>query len=65
VDFVADVATALGLQAPVIPKLMKKPKSYLDRITELNSDLIAHWSAHPATLAGTSQSPPVQAVPAH
>jgi hypothetical protein len=66
VDFVADVATALGLQAPVIPKLMKKPKSYLDRITELNSDLIAHWSEHLATLAGTSQSPPVQAaIPAH
>lgn len=63
VDFVADVATALGLQAPVIPKLMKKPRSYLDRISELNSDLIAHWSEHLATLAGSTSAP--AAVPAH
>lgn len=62
VDFVADVAVALGLQAPVIPKLMKKPRTYLDRITELNSDLIAHWSDHLATFAGPPQS---AAIPAH
>jgi hypothetical protein len=66
VDFVAEVAVALGLQAPVIPKLMKKPKSYLNRIGELNSDLIAHWSEHLATLAGSARSSPVSAVvPAH
>jgi hypothetical protein len=57
VDFVADVAVALGLQAPVIPKLMKKPRTYLDRIAELNSDLIAHWSGHLATVAGSPSAP--------
>ncbi len=41
VTFVADVAAALGLSAPVIPKLMKKPKSYLDAVTELNAATIA------------------------
>lgn len=56
IDFVADVAVALGLKAPVIPKLMKKPRSYLDEIARLNSPLIAGWNMHLAT--------PVAALPA-
>lgn len=43
ITFVADIATQLGLSAPVIPKLMKKPKSYLNQITRLNAAIIAHW----------------------
>ena len=62
VDFVAEVAVVLGLQAPVIPKLMKKPRSYLDAIANLNSTLIAHWSEHLATLAASSRSTPAQAI---
>lgn len=46
IDFVADIAKTLGLTAPVIPKLMKKPRSYLDEIARLNSALIAGWNAH-------------------
>lgn len=66
VDFVAEVAVALGLQAPVIPKLMKKPRSYLDAIANLNSILIAHWSEHLATLAASTQPAPAPAIaPAH
>ena len=42
ITFVADVAIALGLNAPVIPKLMKKPKSYLNQITALNEAAILH-----------------------
>ena len=62
VDFVADIAVALGLQAPVIPKLMKKPRSYLDAITELNSTLIAHWSEHLATLQASGPPAPAPAL---
>ena len=40
ITFVAEVAIALGLNAPVIPKLMKKPKSYLNQITALNEAAI-------------------------
>ena len=43
ITFVAEVAIALGLNAPVIPKLMKKPKSYLNQITTLNQDAILRW----------------------
>ena len=43
VTFVAEVAIALGLKAPVLPKLMKKPKSYLNVITDMNSALINQW----------------------
>jgi hypothetical protein len=46
IDFVAEIATALGLKAPVIPGLMKKPKSYLNEVAKLNSALIAGWDAH-------------------
>jgi hypothetical protein len=63
VTFVADIATALGLSAPVIPKLMKKPRSYLDEITRLNSALIQHWSEK---LAGQPRAPAAPAaVAAH
>ena len=43
ITFVAEVAVALGLNAPVIPKLMKKPKSYLNQITALNQKAILRW----------------------
>lgn len=43
VTFVADVATALGLSAPVVPRLMKKPKSYLHMVAQTNAALIADW----------------------
>lgn len=43
ITFVAEVAIALGLNAPVIPKLMKKPKSYLNQITALNEAAILRW----------------------
>lgn len=59
ITFVADVAIALGLQAPVLPKLMKKPKSYLNVITDMNSAAIANW---PVASSLASSSPP--AIPA-
>lgn len=56
VDFVAEVANALGLNAPVVPKLMKKPKSYLEMVTSLNSALIA-------ARASAAAPPPARAAP--
>lgn len=44
VDFVAEIANAIGIRAPVIPKLMKKPRSYLDEVARLNAALLAHWN---------------------
>lgn len=44
VHFVADVASALGLHAPSDRKLMKKPKSFLRKVTRDNSALIAAWN---------------------
>ena len=66
ITFVAEVASSLGLQAPVIPKLMKKPKSYLNAITELNSAAIAQWPGG-AGIVFPPQQPVKQAaiVPAH
>lgn len=43
VFFVAEVAAALGLQAPPAPRLMKKPKSFLQKVTTDNSALIQSW----------------------
>jgi hypothetical protein len=66
ITFVADIATQLGLSAPVIPKLMKKPRSYLDEVTRLNAAVIAHWGetiASPAQAARTVVG--TIAVPAH
>jgi hypothetical protein len=59
IDFVAEIANALGVRAPVIPKLMRKPRSYLDEVARLNATVIAHWNekspttANPATAATT------------
>lgn len=60
IDFVADIAVALGLKAPVIPKLMKKPRSYLDEIARLNASLIVGWNGHLA--AQNSQAASVAAI---
>ena len=43
VHFVAEVATALGLHAPEMKGLMKKPKSYLRKVTADNLALIQQW----------------------
>lgn len=51
ITFVAEVAIALGLQAPVLPKLMKKPKSYLNAVTEMNAAAIDAWPVAPALAA--------------
>lgn len=51
VHFVADVARTLGLSAPADPKLMKKPKSFLERVARDNSLLIASWNRLPARAA--------------
>lgn len=45
VFFVAEVAAALGLNAPAAPRLMKKPKSFLQKVTRDNQPLIAGWGA--------------------
>lgn len=65
IDFVAEIATTLGLQAPVIPKLMKKPRSYLDEIARLNSALIAGWDAHFAARQAAVALPPTQPAIVH
>jgi hypothetical protein len=66
VTFVADIAATLGLSAPVIPKLMKKPKSYLNEITQLNAAVIAHWGERLAAQAHAVQGSQMQAAaPAH
>ena len=45
VFFVAEVAEAIGLKAAPVPKLMKKPKRFLQKVTEDNRALIASWNA--------------------
>jgi hypothetical protein len=57
ITFVAEVAIALGLKAPVLPKLMKKPKSYLNVITDMNSTLISHWPVGPSLAASAPAAP--------
>jgi hypothetical protein len=54
ITFVAEIAIALGLKAPVLPKLMKKPRSYLNVITDMNSALISHWRVGPALTSPAS-----------
>jgi hypothetical protein len=49
IDFVAEIANTLGINAPVIPKLMKKPRSYLDEVARLNASTIASWDAREVT----------------
>lgn len=56
INFVAEIANALGIRAPVIPRLMKKPRSYLDEVQRLNAQIIANWNqramaAHATSLA--------------
>jgi hypothetical protein len=50
VHFVAEVAAALGLRADPVPSLMKKPKSFLQKVTADNAALIAAWPG-PARIA--------------
>lgn len=59
VYFVADIAAVLGLRAPPAPALMKKPKSFLQKVTHDNLTTIAQWpggSAAP-TAAATATAP--------
>lgn len=58
VHFVAQIATALGLHAPPAPGLMKKPKSYLRKVTADNLALIQRWP-QPATSAAAHNFSPV------
>jgi hypothetical protein len=58
VTFVAEVAATLGLNAPIIPKLMKKPKSYLNAITDMNSAAIARWGQGISNAARSPSQPP-------
>ena len=44
VHFVAAVAAALGLNSPPANGLMKKPKSFLQKVTADNSALIGQWT---------------------
>lgn len=61
VHFVAEVASALGLSAPVVPKLMKKPKSYLEMVTRTNSAVIAARANRPASAAAPPSAVPLTA----
>jgi hypothetical protein len=44
----------LGLHAPPVPKLMKKPKSYLEKVTRDNAQLIQSWRRPALPLAAGS-----------
>jgi len=61
VHFVADVANALGLNAPEIKGLMKKPKSYLTRVTADNLAFIQQWAARHALAARPAPAAPAPA----
>ena len=54
VHFVAEVAQALGLDAPPDHKLMKKPRSFLEKVTRDNALLIANWPRSPAREAAAA-----------
>jgi hypothetical protein len=41
IHFVAEVARAIGMDAPDVPELMKKPKSFLVQMTERNRTWLA------------------------
>lgn len=68
VHFVAEVASALGLHAPEDKRLMKKPKSFLRKVTEDNLALIEQWPArHAVAIRQASPAPtpaPAPAMPA-
>ena len=55
VHFVAEVATALGLTAPVIPKLKTKPKTFLRKVTAENAARIRD-RANPSDMIGPPPS---------
>jgi hypothetical protein len=54
IHFVADVAASLGMQAAVPKKLVKKPRSFLDTLTEENRPWL---TARGATFYGKAASP--------
>lgn len=60
VFFVADVAAAIGLQADPDKKLMKKPRSFLEKVKRQNESLIAARSATGAKPAATEASATAQ-----
>ena len=61
--FVAEIATALGLSAPPAPGLMKKPKSFLRKVTADNLALIERWPRPAAIAGGRSAQPVAQPAP--
>ena len=64
VDFVAALATSLGLSAAPDPKLMKKPRSFLQKVTRDNASLIAQWRA-PLSAAAQKAGAPSASVEPH
>jgi len=64
VHFVAEVAAALGLSAQPERKLVKKPKSYLRKVTQDNLALIEAWGRPPPALAAPTTQPPSSVAPA-
>ena len=54
VHFVADIASALGLQVAPAPNLMKKPRSFLQKVTRDNQALIAQWNGYAAPAAAAA-----------
>ena len=63
VHFVADIAGALGLHAPPAKGLMKKPKSFLQKVTRDNMALIAQWDRR-LGLEAEALPPPTATPPA-
>lgn len=64
VHFIAEVASALGLHAPPARGLMKKPKSFLRKVTSDNSALIRQWESRTGIAARPPPTAPVPAAPA-
>ena len=56
VHFVASVAQALGLNAAPAPQLIKKPRSFLEKVTHDNSQLIAGWNGLPGQAGSPLQA---------
>lgn len=61
--FVAEIATALGLSAPPAPGLMKKPKSFLRKVTADNLALIHRWPRPPALASAPPAQQPITPSP--
>lgn len=64
VHFVAEIAAALGLAAMPDRKLVKKPKSFLRKVTQDNLALIQAWGSPPQPLAPPETPPSVAIAPA-